>query len=89
MTEPRTAMDIVRQAQRGEIPVDELIAALLVWEFEPSYKTTDLADDWEFRDNSFEVVTYAFIIDLIDEEQYGRIFSYVDARDRGDGTLGG
>jgi hypothetical protein len=60
-----------------------------VWEFEPSYKTTDLADDGEFRDNSFEVVTYAFIIDLVDEQQYRRIFNYVDARDRGDGTAGG
>lgn len=89
MTEPTTAMDIVRQAQRGEISVDELIAALLEWEFEPSYKTTDLADDWELRDNSFEVVTYAFIIDFIDEEQYSRIFSYVEARGSGDGAAGG
>ncbi len=89
MTEPTTAMDLVRQAQHGEISVDELIVALLEWEFEPSYKTTDLADDWELRDNSFEVVTYAFIVDLIDEEQYSRIFSYVEARGRGDGAAGG
>lgn len=39
MTESTTAMDIVRQAQRGEISVDELIAALLEWEFEPSSVT--------------------------------------------------
>jgi hypothetical protein len=82
-------MDLVRQAQRGELSVQELVAAFLVWEFEPSYKTTDLADDWEFRDDSFEVVTHAFIIDLINEEEYGRIFNHVDARGRGDGPAQG
>lgn len=89
MSASTTAMDLVRQAQRGELSVEELIAAFLVWEFEPSYETTGLADDWEFRDNSFEVVTYAFIIDLINEEEYGRIFNRVDARGRADGTVEG
>ncbi len=87
MSASTTAMDLVRQAQQGELSVEELVAAFLVWEFEPSYETTDLADDWEFRDNIFEVVTYALLIDLIDEEEYGRIFNHLDARDRGDGTV--
>lgn len=69
-----TAMDAVRCAERGEITQDQLGAILEVWDFEPKHRTSGLADDWEPRPNSFEVVEYAFIIDLIDEHTYLRIF---------------
>ncbi|MCC4908455.1 hypothetical protein [Microbacterium sp. cx-59] len=76
-----TAMDIVRRAQRGEISKAELVSALLDWEFEPSYRTRGLADDWETRTNSFDAVVHAYTIGLIDEETYGRITRRADDRE--------
>jgi len=70
----QTAMDVVYSAGRGEISRVELVRILESWEFEPQYRTRGLADDWESRPNSFEAVEYAFIIDLIDEAEYQRIF---------------
>jgi len=68
-----TAMDVVRSAERGEISQDQLATILQSWGFEPKYRTRGLADDWESRPNSFEVVEYAFMMDLIDEDAYRRI----------------
>lgn len=68
-----TAMDAVRAAAHGDVSRGELVRILLSWDYEPRYRTTGLADDWEFRDNSFEAVEYAFINDLIDEGDYERI----------------
>lgn len=70
----KTAMDIVRGAERGEISQDQLVTFLQSWDFEPKHRTRGLADDWESRPNSFEAVEYAFTIDLIDEDAYRRIF---------------
>lgn len=69
-----TAMDIVLRSQRGEISRSELVEALMGWQYEPKYKTTGLADDWEERPNSFDAVEYAFVADLIDEHDYELIF---------------
>ncbi|WP_396642896.1 hypothetical protein [Microbacterium sp.] len=68
-----TAMDVVRSAERGEISQDQLVTTLQSWDFEPKHRNRGLADDWESRPNSFEVVEYAFMIDLIDEDAYRRI----------------
>lgn len=73
----QTAMDVVRSAERGEISHDQLISTLHSWDFEPKHRTRGLADDWESRPNSFEVVEYAFTIDLIDEDAYQRILEGV------------
>lgn len=67
-------MDIVLRSQRGEISRSELVEALRGWQYEPQYKTTGLADDWEERPNSFDAVEYAFVADLIDEHDYELIF---------------
>lgn len=69
----KTAMDLVRSAERGEILQDQLISFLETWDFEPKHRTRGLADDWESRPNSFEAVEYAFLADLIDEDAYRRI----------------
>jgi len=68
-----TAMGVVRSAERGEISQEELVTILQSWDFEPRHRTRGLADDWESRPNSFEVVEYAFMIDLIDEDAYWQI----------------
>lgn len=69
-----TALDVVRSAGRGEISRDELVKILESWESEPTCRTRGLVDEWESRPNSFEAVEYAFIVDLIDEVEYQRIF---------------
>jgi hypothetical protein len=69
----KTAMDVVRSAERGEISRDQLVAILQTWVFEPKHRTRGLADDWESRPNSFEAVEYAFTRELIDEDAYRRI----------------
>ncbi|MEV5041048.1 hypothetical protein [Microbacterium sp. LMI1x-1-1.1] len=73
-----TAIDAVRAAARGDVSREELVRILLSWNYEPQYRTTGLADDWEFRDNSFEAVEYAFINDIIDEGDYDRIVRTLD-----------
>ncbi|KTR95674.1 hypothetical protein NS220_05220 [Microbacterium testaceum] len=73
-----TAMDVVRAAARGDISREELVRTLRSWTYEPQYKTTGLADDWETRPNSFDAVEYAFIADLIDEHDYELIFRRLD-----------
>lgn len=69
----KTAMDVVRSAERGEILQDQLISVLETWDFEPKHRTRGLVDDWESRPNSFEAVEYAYMADLIDEDAYRRI----------------
>lgn len=76
-----TAMDIVHRAERGEISKAELADALIRWQYEPQYKTTGLADDWEHRPNSFDAVYYAFVFDLIDERTYDLIAQGLDGED--------
>lgn len=71
--EAKTAMDVVRSAERGEISHDQLVSILGAWDFEPKFRTRGLADDWESRPNSFEAVEYAYMADLIDEAAYRRI----------------
>lgn len=71
--EATTAMDVVRSAERGEISREELVGTLQSWDYEPTYRTSGLADDWESRPNGFGAVVYAFTIDLIDEETYRRL----------------
>lgn len=73
-----TAMDIVQRAQRGEMSADELVDALLRWEFEPRYRTRGLADDWELRPNSFDAIHHAYVTDLIDEQAYELIRHRLD-----------
>lgn len=73
-----TAMDVVRAVADQRISREELVRILLSWHYEPRYRTTGLADDWEFRDNSFEAVEYAFMNDLIDESDYERILGALD-----------
>jgi hypothetical protein len=68
-----TASELVRRAQRGEIGHDDLVEWLMVWPFDPSYVTKGLADDWEWRDNSFDAVGEAYMGDLISDEEYERI----------------
>ncbi|MGP6204772.1 hypothetical protein [Microbacterium sp. F2] len=81
LIDAKTAMDIVRSAERGEISRDQLVGALQSWKFDPKYRTRGLADDWESRPNSFEAVEYAHMVDLIDEDAYRRIEERVE-RDR-------
>lgn len=73
-----TAMDVVRAAEDERISREELVRILMSWRYEPQHRTSGLADDWEFRDNSFEVVEYAFMNDLIDENDYERIVRALD-----------
>ncbi|QCQ17253.1 hypothetical protein [Microbacterium sp. RG1] len=46
------------------------MSTLRSWTYEPQYRTTGLADDWETRPNSFDAVEYALIVGLIDEDDY-------------------
>lgn len=71
-------MDVVRAAARGDMSREQLVSALRSWPYEPQYKTTGLADEWEERPNSFDAVEYAFIADLIDEEDYELILRRLD-----------
>lgn len=73
-----TAMDVVHAAADKRISREELVRILSSWHYEPQYRTAGLADDWEFRDNSFDVVEYAFMNDLIDENDYERIVRALD-----------
>lgn len=69
-----TAMDIVRRAADGEIDHDELVRILKTWHYEPQYRTTGLADDWETVPNSFDAVEFAYIsLDLLTDEDYATI----------------
>ena len=71
-----TAMDVVRRGQRGEIDHDELVRILKTWPYEPQYRTTGLADDWEIVDNSFDAVELAHIsLNLLTEADYAAIAS--------------
>lgn len=74
-------MDIVRRARNGEMSQDELVATLSRWQFEPTYRTTGLADDWESRPNSFDAVEYAYFTGLLDDDAYRYLFEVV-GRDR-------
>ncbi len=66
-------MDVVRRAQRGEIDHDELVRILTAWSYEPQYRIVGLADDWEFVDNSFDAVRFAYASDLLTDEDYAAI----------------
>jgi hypothetical protein len=68
-----TAMDVVRPAAEGEINHDELVRILKTWHYEPQYKITGLADDWEAVPNSFDAVDFAYISDLLTGEDYAAI----------------
>lgn len=68
-----TAMDLVRRAQRGELDHEHLVAALMDWPFQPQYRTTGLADDWEFVEDSLDAVLFAFCLDMLSEEELGAI----------------
>ncbi|MDO8382330.1 MAG: hypothetical protein Q7T17_05060 [Microbacterium sp.] len=81
MSEHSTAMDVVRRARNGEMSQDELVATLSRWQFEPTYRTTGLADDWESRPNSFDAVEYAYLTGLLDDDAYRYLFEVV-GRDR-------
>ena len=71
-------MDVVRAAATGEISRQELVRQLRSWKSGARYETTGLADDWELRDNSFAAVEYAFVIELIDENDYEHIVRTLD-----------
>jgi hypothetical protein len=66
-------MDLVRRAQRGELDHERLVAALMNWPFQPQYRTTGLADDWEFVEDSLDAVLFAFSLDMLSEEEFGAI----------------
>lgn len=69
-----TAMELVRQAQRGEISHEEFVEALKHWNYDPQYKTQGEADDWEIVDNSFDAVLHAYVgLDLLSDEEYEEI----------------
>ncbi|PZT98887.1 MAG: hypothetical protein DI630_18315 [Gordonia sp. (in: high G+C Gram-positive bacteria)] len=69
-----TAMELVRQAQRGEISHEEFVEALKHWNYDPQYKTQGEADDWEVVDNSFDAVYHAYVgLDLLSDEEYEEI----------------
>ena len=71
-----TAMELVRQAQRGEISHEEFIELLKHWNYDPQYKTQGEADDWEVVDNSFDAVYHAYVgLDLLSDEEYEEIES--------------
>lgn len=80
-SERQTAMDVVRSAQRGEMSRAELVNTLQSWEFEPKFRARGLGDDWESRPNSFEAVEHAYVIGLIDENDYRRIVERVGRTD--------
>lgn len=79
-----TAMDMVRRARDNEITREDLVAALMAWQFEPQYRTQGLSDDWESRPDSFDAVEYAYAIDLLDDAEYGLIAARVDRAERAD-----
>lgn len=69
-----TAMELVRQAQRGEISHEEFVELLKHWSYDPQYKTQGEADDWEVVDNSFDAVYHAYVgLDLLSDEEYEEI----------------
>ena len=69
-----TAMELVRQAQRGEISHEEFVELLKHWNYDPQYKTQGEADDWEVVDNSFDAVYHAYVgLDLLSDEEYEEI----------------
>ena len=69
-----TAMELVRQAQRGEISHEEFVELLKRWSYDPQYKTQGEADDWEVVDNSFDAVYHAYVgLDLLSDEEYEEI----------------
>jgi len=71
-----TAMELVRQAQRGEISHEEFVELLKHWNYDPQYKTQGEADDWEVVDNSFDAVYHAYVgLDLLSDEEYEEIES--------------
>lgn len=71
-----TAMELVRQAQRGEISHEEFIELLKHWNYDPQYKNQGEADDWEVVDNSFDAVYHAYVgLDLLSDEEYEEIES--------------
>lgn len=75
-----TAMDVV---MRAEIDHDELVRVLKAWHYEPQYKTTGLADDWQIVENSFDAVEFAYMsLKLISADDYAAIVTGLDeARD--------
>lgn len=69
-----TAMDVVRRAQRGQIDHDALVSLLAGWDYAPQHASQDAADDWEFEDNSFDAVEYAYTaLDLLSDQEYEQI----------------
>lgn len=68
-----TAMDLVRRAQRGELDHEHLVTVLMEWPFQPQYRTTGLADDWEFVEDSLDAVLFAFSVGMLSEEEFGAI----------------
>lgn len=72
-----TAMDLVHAAQRGAIDHDTLVRLLEVWPFEPQYRTSGEADDWESVPNSFDAVEFAYVSEIITDADYDDI---VDAQ---------
>lgn len=78
-------MDVVRAAARGEISPEELVSQLRSWKYDPQYKTTSLADDWEERPNSFDAVEYAYVAELIDEGAYELILEHPGHESNGRG----
>lgn len=81
MSEHPTAMDIVERARTGEMSQDELVATLSRWQFDPTYRTTGLTDDWEPRPNSFDAVEYAYLTGVLDDDAYHYLFETL-GRDR-------
>lgn len=81
MSEHPTAMDIVERARTGEMSQDELVATLSRWQFDPTYRTTGLTDDWEARPNSFDAVEYAYLTGVLDDDAYHYLFETL-GRDR-------
>ena len=76
-----TAMELVRRRARGEIAHDRFIELLKTWDYDPSYKTKGLHDDWEFVDNSFDAVSDAWMnYDLLTDEEFEEIFAAVKGR---------
>ncbi|MBW9093080.1 hypothetical protein JNB62_05245 [Microbacterium jejuense] len=69
-----TAMELVRQAQRGEISHEQFVEALKHWNYDPQYKTQSEADDGEVVNNSFDAVYHAYVgLDLLSDEEYDEI----------------
>lgn len=78
-----TAMDLVRQAQRGEIDHQRFVTSLTNWPFKPQYRTGGEVDDWEFVEDSFDAVLHAYIaLNLLSEEEYEAI-AIVSAKSAG------